>query len=265
MDNFPHIIHQIWLQGKDNIPEKYQPNIEKILKNQSKWKYILWDDIMIINLLRKNKVWIDTYYKLEYLHHKVDFARYIILYIYGGAYIDMDAKIIKPLDEIINKNNEYELIVSMLNSNILENYIHCGYNQCLNNGIIITKKNNTIIKKMVDYIVQNPKCSSVSTKISCIQNITGPRRFTQIIYDNMNSKVKILEPEYLEPCTLGVCNITDKTHVIHDHEGTWYSQNLRTLAVFYLNNKWLVYICIIIILLVISKYFYNHCKNYLNN
>lgn len=255
MHIFPHIIHQIWLQGVDNIPEKYYQNIAEIKKHQSKWEYILWDDIKIINLLRSNKEWLDTYYKLEYLHHKVDFARYIILYVYGGAYIDMDAKIIKPLDEIINKNSEYDLIVSKINSNILENYIHCGYNTCINNGIIIVKKHNIILKKLIESVVKQPICSSFSTKINCIQTITGPTKFTKIINENMNDKIKILDHEYLEPCVLDVCKITDKTYVVHNHAGTWFSDSLRKIAVLYLENKWIVYICLIIIFIILIKYF----------
>jgi len=256
MNNFPHIIHQIWLQGQDNIPEKYHKNIEQNIKHQQSWEYILWDDIKIINLLRNQKEWIDTYYKLEYLHHKVDFARYIILYVYGGAYIDMDAKIIKPLDAITNQFNNYDLIISKVNSNILENYIHCGYNTCFNNGILIAKKNNIILKKMIESVINEPKCSNLSTKITCIQTITGPRKFTKIIHDNMNNKIKILDPEYLEPCVLDVCTVTNNTHIIHNHEGTWYSSNLRDLAVIYLQNKWSFYFCFLIILIIFIKYFY---------
>lgn len=258
MNKFPHIIHQIWLQGQDNIPEKYHKNIKESMKNQSSWEYILWDDLKIINLLRMQKEWIDTYYKLEYLHHKVDFARYIILYIYGGAYIDMDARIIKPLDKIINEYSSYDMIVSKVNSNILENYFHCGDNTCINNGIIIAKKNNIILKKIIDSVIKDPKCSTISTKITCIQNITGPSKFTKIIHENINNKVKILDSEYLEPCVLDVCDITKNTHVVHNHEGTWYSSNLRSMTVFYLQNKWSCYFCFLILILIIVKfYLYN--------
>ena len=39
----PHIIHQIWFQGEDNIPKKY-PNYSKSWKEMNpKFKYIFWD------------------------------------------------------------------------------------------------------------------------------------------------------------------------------------------------------------------------------
>lgn len=254
MDSFPKILHQIWLQGSGNIPEKYKENIQQNQKINPGWKYELWDDIKIINLLRENDEWINTYYQLEYLHHKVDFARYVILYKFGGAYVDMDAKIIKPLNNIINQFKDYDLIVSKVNSNMIENYFHCQHSTCINNGIIIAKPDNIIMKKLIDSISKNPKCDILSTKITCIQAITGPSKFTKIIYKNKNNKIKVLDPEYLEPCVLDICNVTNNTHVIHRHEGSWYSSTLRQLAVLYLKYKWLFYICIIIIICIVIIY-----------
>lgn len=257
MSDIPNIIHQIWLQGYDNLPEKYRDNVMRNKKIHPKWKYIIWDDIRIINLLRNNKEWIDTFYKLEYLHHKVDFARYIILYIYGGIYVDMDAVIIKPLDYLFSEYNDYDLIVSKLNSNKLENYLHCQHSECLNNGIIIAKKNNNELKIIIDTITNNPKCDTISTKLTCINNLTGPGKFTNVILNNNNTKIKILDSEYLEPCTFDICNITDKTYVVHKHDGSWYSGKLRKLFLFYFRNKVVIYIiCIIIIIVICIKYLF---------
>ena len=255
MEPFPKIIHQIWLQGVENMPDKYKHNMEQNKKINSGWEYILWDDIKIINLLRENDKWINTYYILEYLHHKVDFARYIILYKFGGIYIDMDATTIKPINNIVNRFKQYDLIVSKVNSNILENYIHCRYATCINNGIIIAKKNNFVLNKMIESIIENPKCDTLSTKITCIQSITGPSKFTKIIYENNNSKIKILEPEFLEPCILDSCNVTNNTHTIHKHEGSWYSNNLRQLMSFYIKYKVLFYSSVIIVFILILVYF----------
>jgi mannosyltransferase OCH1-like enzyme len=256
MNDFPRIIHQIWLQGYSNISEKYKGNMQQNRHLNPNWKYIFWDDTKIINLLREYDEWISTYYRLEYLHHKVDFARYIILYKFGGAYIDMDAIIIKPLDNIINRFGDYDLIVSKVNSNMIENYFHCRHPECINNGIIIAKPRNIVLEKMIKSIIKNPKCDSLSTKITCIQSVTGPSKFTKVIYKNINNKVKILDAEYLEPCVLDVCDVTDNTHVIHKHAGSWYSANLKYLVSLYLKNKWLVYICcLIIIIILIYNYF----------
>lgn len=252
MIEFPHIIHQIWLQGVKNLPENYKLNIEQNRKLHPKWEYIIWDDLSIIKLLRNKQEWIDAFYKLEYLHHKVDFARYVILYLYGGAYIDIDASTIKPLDPLLIEYNNYDLIVSKINSNIMENYLNCQHKECINNGIIITKPGNIEMKNLIDSIVNNPKCATLSTKISCIRDITGPTKFTSVMTTSSNAnKIKILESEYLEPCTFDKCDITNNTYVVHKHGGSWYPGWFRDLMVFYVNNKTWIYIIIIIIIIIL--------------
>ena len=54
MSNIPKIIHQIWFQGEENIPDfhkKYQ-NICKTM--YSDWKYMFWDNTSITDLITEN-------------------------------------------------------------------------------------------------------------------------------------------------------------------------------------------------------------------
>jgi inositol phosphorylceramide mannosyltransferase catalytic subunit len=92
---FEKIVHQIWLQGVENIPESYRRGLESINKYTPNWIHKIWDEIDILNLLRQYPEYLHVYYKLAYLHQKVDFSRYVILYVYGGIYIDMDVELIK--------------------------------------------------------------------------------------------------------------------------------------------------------------------------
>ena len=250
MDHFPKIIHQIWIQGEDKIPTKYYPNIQKIKSLHSNWNYKLWDHNKIVNLLETNQKLIQTYNKLKYMHLKIDFAKYVILYYEGGIYIDMDATFIKPIDELLDKYIEYDLIISNQGINSLESYLNCGYLTCLNNGIIISKKHNHVLLKLIDTIVESPLCFS-NNKIECIQQITGPQKFTNIIYQNMNSKIKILPNEYLEPCLLDKCHITENTYAIHKHNLTWVPDNLKKIAILYLDYKYTFYCLIAVIAIII--------------
>lgn len=247
----PKIIHQIWFQGENNIPNKYLPYIKQLheyhpstnnqsllddSKQISSWQYIFWDDIKIIKLLEQNKIWIDTYYKLTYLHQKVDYARYIILYLYGGIYIDMDVIIVKPLDSLLDELKDYDFVVSKINMGWFENMVCCGRSTCINNGIIMAEPKVAILEKIIDFVNQHSTCSSL-TKFGCINNTTGPKAFTNVILSHLNDKIKILEPEYLEPQVLGTGHITNNTYAIHEHDGTWLSQWFRQVGAFYMKNK----------------------------
>ena len=102
MSNIPKIIHQIWFQGENNIPDfhkKYQ-NICKTM--YSNWEYMFWDNDSITNLITENYPHLLFYYNyFPHLVQKVDLARYIILNHYGGCYVDMDVECLKPIDNLL--------------------------------------------------------------------------------------------------------------------------------------------------------------------
>ena len=252
MSIIPKIIHQIWMQGEKNIPNKYNNNIKTVKYNHKTWEYILWDEIKILELISSKKEWLDIYYKFTYLHQKIDFAKYVILFIFGGIYVDIDVEIVKSFDSLISEFNNADIIVSKLNINSTESFLATGYNESYNNGIIISKKNGEVIKKLIDEILISFFKSDLHFKVLYINSTTGPRIFTKVINDNKN-KVNILPSEYLEPCTRGNCNITEKTIAIHKHELTWMSESLKNIIDFYLENKLILSIIILIIIIYIIK------------
>ena len=252
---FPKIIHQIWIQGQDNIPTKFHKYVNQIKSMHNindGWQYILWDDLKIISFLRQHKKLIDTYYKLEYLHQKVDFARYVILYIFGGIYIDMDAYTVKPLDNLFEKFKDYNLIVSKMDMNKFEKYVMQYH---INNGIIISKKGSVVLKDLIDIVINNPDCKSYHNKMNCILSTTGPYVFTQVMEKHLKKKNKeiiALENYYLEPCILNICNVTKDTYIKHTHEGTWYSNKIKSVGQMYLRNRNVAYFLLILCLILTS-------------
>jgi inositol phosphorylceramide mannosyltransferase catalytic subunit len=257
---FPHIIHQIWLQGEENIPDKFNENIASIKNMHKSWTYYLWDEVKILVLLKKNKLWLETYYKLQYLHQKVDYARYIILYIYGGIYLDIDVMQRKPFDQLVSEYKNYDMIVSYLRVNPLESIYQCYQWQCINNGIIICKPRIKILENIINYIIDNYACLFLTNRITCIMTTTGPNMFTRLINQyNQKDKIKILENEYLEPCNYDLCDITDKTYTIHRHEGSWYPDILKQIFIIglkykYLTNILTITVVFLVIYFIVNKY-----------
>jgi mannosyltransferase OCH1-like enzyme len=198
----------------------------------------LWDECQILQLIKINKTYLEVYYKFDYLHQKIDFARYIILYKYGGIYLDIDTYAIKSLDYILDTNKDYEMIVSKINLYKIETLIRYKSMYLINNGIIIAKPNVQIMKDIIDYVTNNYACGPFTHKMACIQKTTGPSMFTFMITNyKYKNRIKILDYEYLEPCVMDVCNITDKTHIVHRHAGSWHTPYVRTVGMFYLTNK----------------------------
>jgi mannosyltransferase OCH1-like enzyme len=288
MINIPKIIHQIWLQGISYISNEAHERVNKIKnihnindkeviiridaeikKRDEQWKYKLWDEIQILTLLQTlDKEYIEKYYKFIYLHQKVDYAKFIILKIYGGIYIDIDCNIIKNLDKLFERVKDYDFICSYLSqNNKVINYVSCGYmDKCINNGIIISKKNTDICNYIINKLEH--ECESIlDKKESCINNTTGPKIFNKIIHSYLNdnnnkSKVLILPPEYLEPCLFDVCNNTENTYIQHIHEWSWVDNNsYKNISIFYTRNTTLLNTICIIITIYFLIYIFNIYKS----
>jgi mannosyltransferase OCH1-like enzyme len=251
------IIHQIWLQGEINIPNKYYHNILSVKKFHNSWQYILWDETKIIKLILTKKEWTDIYYKFIYIHQKIDFAKYVILYTYGGIYIDIDVELLKSFDDIIKNKDSYDLIVSKSNVNSYESLITARSLETYNNGIIIAKKNSKTLLVLINYIIENFYLPFFEPKVFNINYTTGPHIFTDVISKNKGN-VKILDSEYLEPCLIDNCTITSNTISIHKHELSWMPEFLVVIINFYLKNKLtvigLISLILILIIYNIKKY-----------
>jgi mannosyltransferase OCH1-like enzyme len=134
----------------------------------------------------------------------------------------------------------------------------------LNNGNFIAKPNTDILK----FIINNLKssCNYLDPKINCINKTTGPVIFNQIIKQYLNlkkenkSKIKILNPEYLEPCTQNICDITNNTFIIHKHSSTWINGFLKNLISFYLDNRIKLNYLLIILIFVLFIFIINKIK-----
>lgn len=105
MDNsqIPKIIHYMWLDKESDFnnsyPNKFKIYVDTFYKYNPEYKFMFWNIDKIKNLLKNpdvakyEKIWNDLKYHIQ----KCDFARYLIMYIYGGIYIDLNFKCFRNL------------------------------------------------------------------------------------------------------------------------------------------------------------------------
>ena len=102
MDNvIPKVIHYCWFGGN--------PLPELALKCIASWKKFLPD----YEIKEWNERNFDVYqapyiaeaYKLKKYAHVSDYARFWILYHYGGIYFDTDVEVIRPMDDILARGS----------------------------------------------------------------------------------------------------------------------------------------------------------------
>lgn len=100
----PKIFHQIWLQGLEQIPEHLQK-----LRNEcmslygSQFQFKLWDAPQIEKLLGEFDPELLSLYRSQAKSHaqRSDIARYVIVYLYGGIYIDTDYRCLKDVSTLL--------------------------------------------------------------------------------------------------------------------------------------------------------------------
>lgn len=95
-----HIYHCL------DLPNSLQLNAEYIQQINPEWQYRLWDFVAIEDFIRLNygeDIWA-IYDKINpsYVAAKSDLARYLIIYWYGGIYLDVKSSLDKPLSEVIH-------------------------------------------------------------------------------------------------------------------------------------------------------------------
>tara|TARA_Y100000389_G_scaffold204962_1_gene261296 strand:+ start:5840 stop:6625 length:786 start_codon:yes stop_codon:yes gene_type:complete len=246
-------IHQIWFQGKHEIPNKYLKNIEKTKNKLSNWEHIIWDDMSIQALLKeKNIKYYNKYINYKFLHQKVDYARYIILYYYGGFYVDMDAYVTKDPSILFDLYPDYEIYVSSLEVFYYEKIIYLQYSDIINNGVILALPKSQL---MLDLINHCPEDFIFKSKTININNTTGPAIFSKFVA--RNNKIKILSREYFEPCRFDICDITDNTMVIHIHELSWMNNIVKYIFQSYIKYRnyvnFIINIILIYILYIVSQ------------
>ena len=105
------------------------------------------------------------YQRLNIIVSKVDFWRYLILYKLGGVYLDFDSSIEKPLDDLINKNDE-AIITAENNPGF---YVQWA---------LIFQAGHPILKRTIELIQENIKNNKFPNDI---HQMTGPGVYSRAI------------------------------------------------------------------------------------
>lgn len=93
----PHIIHQTWTTV--DVPFIYWDNIKTVIKHNPTWKYYFWTAESAQKLIAdRYPRFLKTWKKLTKPIYKADALRYIVLYEYGGFYMDLDIEVHRNLN-----------------------------------------------------------------------------------------------------------------------------------------------------------------------
>lgn len=160
-------IFQSWYT-KDLHPLIYKKIYEFRQMNQD-YNYSLFTDEDMDSFVNENYKGeiAECYNRLNIIVAKVDFWRYLVLYKHGGVYVDMDSSIERPLNELIADEDE-AIVSSEGNLGLFAQWA------------LIFKSGHPILKKIIDFIVDNIKSNRYPNDI---HKMTGPTVYTNAIND----------------------------------------------------------------------------------
>lgn len=160
-------IFQSWWT-KDLHP-LFKKRIDYFKEMNPEFTYYLYDDNDMDNFVNnhfKGEI-SECYNKLNIIVAKVDFWRYLVLYKYGGIYLDIDSSIEKPLSQLIK--DEDQAIITLENHPEKKYYVQWG---------LIFSKNHPILKKLIELVCDNIKNNNYPNDI---HKMTGPTVYSKAI------------------------------------------------------------------------------------
>ena len=265
----PKIIHYCWFGGNP-LPELAQKCIaswRKFLPDYEIWQWVeeptpapslKGREIGLCDKVMGFDVEMIPYTAEAYRQNKYafvsDYARFWILYKYGGIYFDTDVEVTRPMDDIIANGNFMGFELDPDGENDPQKYAP-RYAYAVNPGVGLgMEKEHLFMKRMLDKYAQleyetpvfpwGKTIVAYTTEELCelgLKNIQG--------IQNVQGDITIYPHEYFAPIDVisGKLHITENTYTIHRYMGSWGDKRHLSLKdlirsyvpewVFYLNNR----------------------------
>lgn len=215
----PKTIHYCWFGGKP-LPKSAEKCIRSWKKHLPEYRIVRWDESNFdIDSIPYTK---EAYAAKKYAFVS-DYARFWILYHYGGIYFDTDVEVLKPIEDIVEAGNF--LGVEQ------QNNTHITINPGLGLG---AEKNNPLLKDLMG-IYQSSYfiCEEGTVKVQNIVEITTDYLIKKGL-ENTNSIQQccgftIYPKDYFCPIDYDTreLKITENTRTIHHYAESWVPQSTR--------------------------------------
>lgn len=246
----------MWLdKNKENthIPDKYLSYVNTWKRQNPDYDVQFWDYQKTERLVQEHfpQYW-NLFVSMKRIINKCDFARFMIVYVHGGLYVDLDFVCSKSIHPLLEGKNSFFV-------KEVPEHEYQGVSQ-LYNGIFGAKKGHPFVLGWIDYIAQTFKNSTP------VLNSTGPVSFYQyyknsqinvqledsclvIPYTDKGKKSKICQKD-LEPYTYTLWN--DGSDWDGNPDGSARFQSGKNKKYLYINL--LLFSLVVIVVVLIYKY-----------
>ena len=220
----PKVIHYCWFGGNP-LPKSAQKCITSWRKYLPDYEIKEWNESNFnVNIIP----YTSEAYKLKKYAFVSDYARFWILYKYGGLYFDTDVEVIKPMDDIIARGPFMGCENSAQPGATPENLgVAPGLGLGVNPGLGLYKEILDLYNDL-HYLLPNGTTSTetvvtITTDLLCKKGLQNTPEVQCV------DGVWIYPKEYFCPKNYdtGALNLTEKTYSIHQYTGSWLSEEAR--------------------------------------
>ena len=211
------IIHYCWF-GDASLPESAIKNIDSWKKHFPGYEIRKWDE-------NSFDFSVCSYSREAYNHRKwafvSDYARFWILYHFGGVYFDTDVEVIRPMDDILDSGPFMgcERVVCDDGSSCLK--VASGLGMAAEKEMPVYRK---ILEKYENMHFENPDGTlNFDTVVRIVTEIMKEEGFKGNGGIEIVAGIKIFPPEYFCPLDYynGNMKITENTRSVHHYDETW--------------------------------------------
>jgi len=213
----PRIIHQTW---KDNLLPSIISNIRNenigLLKSKG-YEFKFWTDNDILELINKYYPEFNHIYSLTKTGvQRGDISRIILIYHFGGIYIDLDVLILRDFDELIDMYSDFFYITYEPYGQTLTLYNSDKY---ICNAFFAANKNNRFLYKLLRCIPE--KINKHGISIFDRFDVFGGAYIKNIMNEDDNKK------EYI-----------NDIYIIDDRELIFSINDLKFDGLSFTNHDW---------------------------
>lgn len=223
MDNkIPKMIHYCWF-GRNPLPELAIKCIESWKKYLPDYEIKEWNESNFdVNIIPYTK----EAYQCKKFAFVSDYARFWVLYNYGGLYFDTDVEVIKPLDDIIGRG-PFMGCENEAGSEATTIGVAPGLGLGVNPGL-------GLYKEILDFystihFINVDGTQNIHTVVEYTTNILVKYGLRDINEIQECAGVLVYPKEYFCPMSFKTkeMHITHNTYTIHHYSGSWLPFDIK--------------------------------------
>jgi mannosyltransferase OCH1-like enzyme len=205
----PKIIHQTY--SSESVPKVYANCIRSCLQLNPDWRYMFWSDQDARTFIRdKYPAYLSMFDTYNNKLMKADAMRYFVLDYYGGMYMDMDVKCLRPIKEYLADKRMVLVPEPHVQSMLLYKKF-----SIVTNAIMASEPSHPFLSYVIDQLQR----FQVKTHVKNVIYVTGPNMLQAVL--------ESYRDEY--PCLVRRCNVfvADPMDLMPTGDSRWHFNNIK--------------------------------------